>query len=66
MQGAKWWPSTRRFSSEAELIVKVKEPQPEEYSLLRPGQMLFTYLHLAASRSADGSPDEIGRHGAGV
>lgn len=36
--------------AEAELIVKVKEPQPSEYSLLRPGQMLFTYLHLAASR----------------
>lgn len=35
---------------QAELVVKVKEPQPEEYSLLRPGQMLFTYLHLAASR----------------
>lgn len=34
----------------ADLIVKVKEPQPEEYSLIRPGQMLFTYLHLAASR----------------
>src|SRR5688572_17281949 len=35
----------------AELIVKVKEPQPAEYPLLRPGQILFTYLHLAASRS---------------
>jgi alanine dehydrogenase len=34
----------------AELIVKVKEPQPSEYPLLRPGQILFTYLHLAASR----------------
>jgi alanine dehydrogenase len=34
----------------AELIVKVKEPLPAEYSLLRPGQILFTYLHLAASR----------------
>src|ERR1044071_3775890 len=33
----------------AELVVKVKEPQPSEYSLLRPGQMLFTYLHLAAN-----------------
>jgi len=33
-----------------ELIVKVKEPLPEEYSLLRPGQILFTYLHLAANR----------------
>jgi alanine dehydrogenase len=34
----------------AELVVKVKEPLPEEYPLLRPGQLLFTYLHLAASR----------------
>ncbi|MBV9755707.1 MAG: alanine dehydrogenase [Alphaproteobacteria bacterium] len=32
----------------AELIVKVKEPQPAEIALLRPGQVLFTYLHLAA------------------
>ncbi|WP_019934866.1 alanine dehydrogenase [Oceanimonas smirnovii] len=31
----------------AELIIKVKEPQPEEYQRLRPGQVLFTYLHLA-------------------
>lgn len=31
----------------AEMIVKVKEPQPQEYQLLRPGQILFTYLHLA-------------------
>jgi alanine dehydrogenase len=36
---------------QAELIVKVKEPLPAEYPLLRAGQMLFTYLHLAASRS---------------
>src|SRR2546430_1735355 len=34
----------------ADLIVKVKEPLPAEYGLLRPGQILFTYLHLAASR----------------
>ncbi len=34
-----------------ELIVKVKEPQPPEVALLRPGQILFTYLHLAASKS---------------
>ncbi|MBW2051013.1 MAG: alanine dehydrogenase [Deltaproteobacteria bacterium] len=31
----------------AEMIVKVKEPQPEEYPLLRENQILFTYLHLA-------------------
>jgi alanine dehydrogenase len=36
--------------AQAGLIVKVKEPQPTEFSLLRPGQLLFTYLHLAASR----------------
>src|SRR5690606_13237680 len=32
----------------ADLIVKVKEPQPTEIALLREGQTLFTYLHLAA------------------
>ncbi|MPZ48254.1 MAG: alanine dehydrogenase [Dehalococcoidia bacterium] len=31
-----------------ELLVKVKEPQPEEFGLMRPGLTLFTYLHLAA------------------
>src|SRR6266404_4488868 len=35
----------------ADLVVKVKEPQPSECPLLRPGQILFTYLHLAANRS---------------
>jgi alanine dehydrogenase len=35
----------------AELVVKVKEPQPNEYPLLRRDQILFTYLHLAASKS---------------
>ncbi|NTV48792.1 MAG: alanine dehydrogenase [Geobacteraceae bacterium] len=34
----------------AELIVKVKEPLPEEFGLLRQGQTLFTYLHLAPNR----------------
>ncbi len=32
----------------ADLILKVKEPQPPEYPLMRPGQIVFTYLHLAA------------------
>src|SRR3954464_10265289 len=36
--------------AEAELIVKVKEPLPAEYPLLRRGQLLFTYLHLAPNR----------------
>jgi alanine dehydrogenase len=34
----------------AELVVKVKEPLPAEYKFLRPGMILFTYLHLAAQR----------------
>ena len=34
----------------AELIVKVKEPQEEEYPLLREGQIVFTFFHFAASR----------------
>jgi alanine dehydrogenase len=34
----------------ADMVVKVKEPVPEEYGLLREGLILFTYLHLAASR----------------
>ncbi len=34
--------------AQAEMIVKVKEPQPREIKLLQPGQLLFTFLHLAA------------------
>ena len=34
----------------ADMIVKVKEPLPAEFPLLRKGQILFTYLHLAASK----------------
>ncbi len=41
----------RAIFEKAGLIVKVKEPQPSEIPLLRKGQMLFTYLHLAASKS---------------
>ena len=37
--------------ADADLIVKVKEPQPVEIARLRPGQVLFTYLHLAADRA---------------
>jgi alanine dehydrogenase len=39
--------SAEAIYSTADLIVKVKEPQSNERGLLRPGQMLFTYLHLA-------------------
>lgn len=34
----------------ADMIIKVKEPQPQECAMLRPDQILFTYLHLAADK----------------
>ncbi len=34
----------------ADMVVKVKEPQPNEYRMLRPGQVCFTYFHFAADR----------------
>lgn len=37
----------KKLFDEAEMIVKVKEPLPEEYGLFHEGQILFTYLHLA-------------------
>jgi alanine dehydrogenase len=40
--------------AEAELIVKVKEPQPDEVAMLRPDHILFTYLHLAADQTLTG------------
>lgn len=46
--GAKIIASAKEIFDSAELIVKVKEPQLTECKMLRPGQVLFTYLHLAA------------------
>ncbi len=46
--GAKVVSTAKEVFAEAELIVKVKEPQLEECGMLRPEQVLFTYLHLAA------------------
>jgi len=48
--GAKIVDSHAGVFEQADLIVKVKEPLPAEYPLFRPGQLLLTYLHLAASR----------------
>ncbi|MBR0648321.1 alanine dehydrogenase [Roseomonas terrae] len=45
--GARIAPDAAAVFAEAELIVKVKEPQPAEWARLRPDQVLFTYLHLA-------------------
>ena len=45
--GARVLPTAREIFEGAEMIVKVKEPLPAERAMLRPGQILFTYLHLA-------------------
>lgn len=45
--GARVVPSAAEVFVAADLIVKVKEPQPQEIAMLRAGQVLFTYLHLA-------------------
>ena len=50
-QGATIVPDAGALFGEAELIVKVKEPQPAELELLEPRHTLFTYLHLAANRA---------------
>jgi alanine dehydrogenase len=48
--GAKIASSAEDVWQDSELILKVKEPIPIEYQRMQPGQVLFTYLHLAASR----------------
>ena len=48
--GAKLVKEAKKIFAEADLIVKVKEPQPVECAMLRRGQILFTYLHLAADK----------------
>ncbi len=48
--GAKLVATHEEVFAAADLIIKVKEPLPAEYPLLKRGQILFTYLHLAASK----------------
>ncbi len=48
--GAKIASSAEDMWQDSELILKVKEPIPIEYQRMQPGQVLFTYLHLAANR----------------
>jgi alanine dehydrogenase len=48
--GAEIVPAAGDVWGQADMILKVKEPVSEEYGRLRAGQVLFTYLHLAASR----------------
>jgi alanine dehydrogenase len=48
--GARIADSAAAVWKRATMVLKVKEPQPSEYKFLRPGLILFTYLHLAAER----------------
>ena len=48
--GAEMVATAEELYGRAEMIIKVKEPQPQERSLLRRGQIVFTYFHLAADR----------------
>jgi alanine dehydrogenase len=53
--GARILPDARAVFDKAELVIKVKEPQLPECEMLREGQVLFTYLHLAADpKQAEG------------
>src|SRR5688572_14952039 len=48
--GAMMLPTAKEIFSSSDMIVKVKEPQPAEISMFRPGQIVFTYMHFAADR----------------
>ncbi len=48
--GAEIEPQATRVWGQADMVVKVKEPLPQEYGYLREGLLLFTYLHLAADK----------------
>src|SRR2546422_10561755 len=51
--GAEIVDHAKEVFARADMIVKVKEPLEAEFPLLRKGQILFTYLHLAADRSEE-------------
>lgn len=49
--GAEIVDSAEELFSRSDLVIKVKEPQPEEWAMLKPGQILFTYFHFAADEA---------------
>ncbi len=63
--GAEIWPLAADVWSKADLVIKVKEPQPSEYAHFRRGLILFTYLHLAplpelTSKLVDAGVNSVG------
>ena len=49
--GASLLPDPKAVYEKADMIIKVKEPLPAEYTLIKPNQILFTYFHFAASQA---------------
>ncbi len=60
--GAKILPTAAEVYGQADMIVKVKEPLPVEYPLIKKGQLLFTYFHFAASRELTDAMLKSGAH----
>lgn len=60
--GAEVVATAQEVYGEAQMIVKVKEPLPGEYPLLRPGQILFTFFHFAASQGLTEAMIASGAH----
>ncbi|MDA0837744.1 MAG: alanine dehydrogenase [Planctomycetota bacterium] len=58
--GAQLVGSAEEIYGQAEMVVKVKEPLPQEYSLLRSEQVIFTYFHFAASEELTTAARETG------
>ena len=61
-QGATILPDASAVFEQADMILKVKEPQSSEVQLLREGQILFTYLHLAPAPELTAGPLRLGCH----
>lgn len=53
--GAEIVQNKKDLCEKAELILKIKEPMPEEYTIFRPGQMLFTFFHFASNKPLTGA-----------
>ena len=62
-QGARIAPDAETVFADSDMVLKVKEPQAAEVEMLRPGQILFTYLHLAADHELTVSLAETGATG---
>ncbi|GIW98084.1 MAG: alanine dehydrogenase [Pirellulaceae bacterium] len=60
--GAELLPGPETVFEVADLVVKVKEPQPSEIAMIRPGQTIFTYFHFAASRELTEAMLAVGAH----